>query len=308
MTKMIVCTSIYEVTEAIEKYDTLDDWNLIVVGDLKSPKNYSLKNGIFLNTQDQEQLFPEISSLIGWNCIQRRNIGFLYALKSGATIVASVDDDNIPNNNWGKNIVVGKTTSANEFKSKNGIFDPVAVTNYPFLWHRGFPIQKLNERTYEDLGPQLVTVDIEAAFWNGDPDIDAICRMEHAPNCRFDADPFPFFSRSIAPFNSQNTFLTASALSEYFMFPGVGRMDDIWAAFYLQALGRQVIFTEATVTQKRNDHDLTIDFEKEVLGYVNNHKILAEIIGNPESLKRYVPSDSWRAFELYKTIAKAFIN
>ena len=44
MTKMIVCTSIYEVTEAIEKYDTLDDWNLIVVGDLKSPKNYSLKN------------------------------------------------------------------------------------------------------------------------------------------------------------------------------------------------------------------------------------------------------------------------
>ena len=85
-------------------------------------------------------------------------------------------------------------------------------------------------------------------------------------------------------------------------------MDDIWAAFYLQALGRQVIFTEATVTQKRNDHDLTIDFEKEVLGYVNNHKILAEIIGNPESLKRYVPSDSWRAFELYKTIAKAFIN
>ena len=41
--------------------------------------------------------------LIGWNCIQRRNFGILYAWKNNADVVAVVDDDNIPYNNWGKN-------------------------------------------------------------------------------------------------------------------------------------------------------------------------------------------------------------
>ncbi len=32
---------------------------------------------------------------------------------------------------------------------------------------------------------------MQADFWNGDPDIDAICRMEHAPECKFDDSYFP---------------------------------------------------------------------------------------------------------------------
>ena len=34
--KVIVCTSINAPTEAIEKYDTMSDWFLIVVGDKKT--------------------------------------------------------------------------------------------------------------------------------------------------------------------------------------------------------------------------------------------------------------------------------
>src|SRR5882724_6601092 len=36
------------------------------------------------------------SELIGWNSIQRRNIALLEAVKWGANIIVSVDDDNIP--------------------------------------------------------------------------------------------------------------------------------------------------------------------------------------------------------------------
>ena len=44
----------------------------------------------------KHKIAPRLSRLIGWNCIQRRNIGYVYAKKNGAKFIASVDDDNIP--------------------------------------------------------------------------------------------------------------------------------------------------------------------------------------------------------------------
>ena len=92
--KFIVCTSINKPTLAIKKFDAMRDWKLVVVGDKKTPKNYKLKNGNYLSPSAQEKIDKKLSELIGWNCIQRRNFGILYAWKSGADIVAVVDDDN----------------------------------------------------------------------------------------------------------------------------------------------------------------------------------------------------------------------
>ena len=46
----------------------------------------------------------------------------------------------------------------------------------------------INKRNCKKTKNQI-TVDIQADFWNGDPDIDAICRIEHAPICEFDIKP-----------------------------------------------------------------------------------------------------------------------
>jgi hypothetical protein len=40
--------------------------------------------------------------------IQRRNVGFVFAYNEGADIIATVDDDNIPYDNWGDNVLVGQ--------------------------------------------------------------------------------------------------------------------------------------------------------------------------------------------------------
>ena len=106
--KFIVCTSINKPTEAIKKFDSMKDWQLIVVGDKKTPKNYKLKNGIYLSPKDQEKIDKKLSKLISWNCIQRRNFGFILAKKLGADIIATIDDDNIPKKNWGKNLFLSK--------------------------------------------------------------------------------------------------------------------------------------------------------------------------------------------------------
>ena len=77
MNKFIVTTSINKPTKAIRIFDSLR-LKLIVVGDKKTPKNYKLKNGIYLTTKDQVKIDKELSNLIGWNCIERRNFGFIF--------------------------------------------------------------------------------------------------------------------------------------------------------------------------------------------------------------------------------------
>jgi hypothetical protein len=45
MRKIIVTTTINPPTEAILKFDAMEDWDLVVIGDLKTPKDYALKRG-----------------------------------------------------------------------------------------------------------------------------------------------------------------------------------------------------------------------------------------------------------------------
>ena len=58
-------------------------------------------------------------------------------------------------------------------------------------------------------------------------------------------------------------------------------MTDIWRSFIalrvLEAKSAGVLFHGPTVWQERNIHDLQRDFEGEVSGYLNNHKIRAEL-------------------------------
>ena len=303
MNKYIISTTINTPTDAIKKFDSLKDWKLIVAGDLKTPSNYKLKNGIYLNPRDQEKISKKLSDLIGWNCIQRRNFAMIVAYKKGADLIATIDDDNIPLPNWGKNLLIEKKIKIKKFITKEHAFDPLSVTNYSHLWHRGFPLQILkNKNKSNKIKKANESFDIQADFWNGDPDIDAICRMEHSPECRFKEKVFPFTSNKFSPFNSQNTYLKRRVIKHYFLFPHIGRMDDIWASYYVEAKGLKVVYNKPSVYQLRNEHDLTKDMMKEYIGYENNLKLIKEIKKNPNHIKKFLPKKSWEAFKLYQKI------
>ena len=304
MKKFIVCTSINGVTPAIEKFDNLTDWELIVVGDKKTPASYKLKNGVYLSPLDQEKISIELSDLIGWNCIQRRNFGLLYAFNLGADLVASVDDDNIPLDNWGKAILVDKTIQVKEFQISSEVFDPIGATSYKHLWHRGFPLELISSRNFDRYIETQITPSIQADFWNGDPDIDAICRLEHKPICEFKDSEFPFTSNKISPFNSQNTILSKKIAQDYFLFPHIGRMDDIWASYYVQALGYRVVYNSASVFQDRNSHNLIEDLKMEYVGYENNLELVRQLGKHPSNILSYLPKRSVEAWDLYRNLLK----
>jgi hypothetical protein len=77
-------------------------------------------------------------------------------------------------------------------------------------------------------------------------------------------------------------------------------MDDIWAAYYLQAKGARVVWTKPSVYQARNVHDLVHDMKQEYCGYESNIRIVSDLVQDPESLQAYLPGRSIRAFELYR--------
>ena len=315
MKKYIVTTTINEPTEATIKFcqiAALKEWTFVIVGDLKTPhesyrnleKQYNVDRDVvvYLDPEQQEKLYPELSEVIGWKTIQRRNIGFVYAYDKGVDILATVDDDNIPYENWGNNLCVGREVEVDVYRNKEvDYFDPLSVTNHSDLWHRGYPIQYVPvKNNIEYLGKKRVFCKIEAQLWDGDPDIDAICRLSKKPIVKF-AGIHPFTSTQPMPFNSQNTFMVRSVIPFYSVYPGVGRMDDIWGGYFCDDATRtegSVVFSKASVYQARNPQDLITNLEKEIIGYRHTLEILDLMYNGGEDV-RCIPSDTSRFLDVY---------
>lgn len=305
MNKFIVTTTIYKPSLAIERFSKLADWNLIIVGDLKTPHHLyeKNKNWIYLNPEKQIKINKKLSDLIGWNCIQRRNFGYIYALMHGAKYVASIDDDNIPYLNWGKEVFLEKKIIADFIKCKEDAFDPLSIFKFKnLIWHRGYPIELLqNREKYSNLKKikKNINPDVQANLWDLNPDIDAINRMSIIKeNYKF-TKVKNYFSNKFSPFNSQNTIFSREAIKKYFLFPHIGRMDDIWAGYYLQSLGMKIIFSRSTVFQKRNYHNIYKDFLGEIIGYKNNLQLVQSLMKNPNSIIKFLPKRSYEAFKVY---------
>lgn len=312
MKKTIVTTTIHKPSEATLKFCEIsknDNWIFIIVGDKKTPHHDYLSlveqftNVKYLTPEYQEKKYKELSDSIGWNNIQRRNIGFVEAYNSGTDILATVDDDNIPYDNWGKNIFVGKEINLDCYEPTLNVFDPLSVTKANYIWHRGFPIECLLKRhEIEYSGKIKRRVLVQADLWDGDPDIDAMARLTLKPVVKYDDITQPYCSRKISPFNSQNTFLAREVIPFYSVLPHIGRMDDIWGGYILQHYFPQsVIYAPATVYQDRNLQDLITNLEKEIFGYRNTNKLINDLA----NYFNYLPEKTQKFFEIYR---KQFLN
>jgi hypothetical protein len=78
-------------------------------------------------------------------------------------------------------------------------------------------------------------------------------------------------------------------------------MTDIWRSFVFQLMRDKfncdLSFAGAIVWQDRNDHDFLLDFEDEILGYLNNEKILNLMPNNMKENDFSVPG-------IYESMAK----
>lgn len=284
------------ITTTIHDPENLEDWArglrpddlIIVVGDQKSPHfiiadrlrvvtDHTGVPGVYLHPDDQTKW--QVSQLIGWNSIQRRNIGILEAIAHGADWVTTIDDDNYPTTlNWAReteDIFTGADDQLNPIliDDETGWFN-IGLACSPAVTHRGFPLEMRHVDSYHTvkvINEEPLPIGVVASLVIGDPDIDAVERIVNAPEVRHVYNQAVILGRGTwCPFNSQATSIRGELLPLYFLFPHIGRYDDIWASYVMRAwMDQNNWYTQygaPLVRQDRNPHNLVSDLEAEIFG------------------------------------------
>ncbi|KAJ3342713.1 hypothetical protein HDU93_001285 [Gonapodya sp. JEL0774] len=284
-TKFIVVTSINPPTHTMRTLCHLPDWQGVVIGDSKSPQNWSEGTCIFLSLERQQQLPYSVVSLIPEKAYTRKNIGYLFAIHLGAQIIFDTDDDNLPVGPvWEfSSLKDADDKSYTVYNLEGGtILNPYSHFGRADIWPRGYPLEEINSTNLMGYVPNVGSDRTRIAgrtlilqgLANLDPDVDAVFRLvrgeDSLPNVHFcnDTPPIRLAPGSLAPFNSQNTLFDYDAFWALLLPVTVSfRTCDIWRGYYMQRLlwdvGGALTFRGATVDQIRNAHNYLDDFFEE---------------------------------------------
>lgn len=305
----------------------------IVVGDKKTPatvqsfcRNLEQEFGIetvYLCEQEQIRYlndFPRLGDFIPWNCIQRRNVGMLMAYQGPSDVIVTIDDDNFlcQPDYLGFHAHVGHQEDVEAVSASSGwwnVCDMLEEARGIPFYHRGFPLSRRWQpedefRVVTKLRGRTV---VNAGLWLDDPDLDAVTRL-CLPICA--TRPSGSFRERVAcnlgtwsPFNSQNTAILRDAIAAYFLFPYVGRYDDIWASYVIRHiadhLGDLVTYGSPLVRQKRNPHNYFKDFDAERFGMEHTELFLDALRACRLTGKTYKEAFSDIAGQLPEALAKA---
>ena len=170
--KWIVVTTIQYPTEQLKKLSRIPDWSLVVVGDKKTPGDWYLENCEYLSPERQLSLGYDLAPLLPWNHYSRKNIGYLFALERGASIIYETDDDN--------ETLDGLSPCYSEclipeICSQDRCVNMYAYFGHPEVWPRGFPLNLIHHANPLAISsPKRCVLGIEQGVVNGSPDVDAL--------------------------------------------------------------------------------------------------------------------------------------
>ena len=275
--KFIVITTINKETKGIKKFsEKFHDWQIILVGDKKSKNIKNKENIIFLSVDDQKKLGFKTVKFCPHNHYARKNIGYLYAIKSGADIIYETDDDNIPYNNWG----FPDFSYTKYITTKNKFLNVYKHFTKEKIWPRGYPLDEINTKNKTKKTSSNIKVGVWQGLANKEPDVDAVYRLTFNKKIIFKKNsPIVLGKNIYCPFNSQNTLWNKDNFALMYLPSTVNfRFTDILRSYIAQKLmweNNQLLgFTKATVYQERNEHNLIKDFKDEVECYLNTKPIV----------------------------------
>lgn len=287
-TSLVVTTiaSPNDVLRALARGARANGWEFFVIGDRKSPAEFSLTGAEFFSLAAQESLPFRYVAPCPVGHYARKNIGYLLALRAGADVIVETDDDNLPGEEFFR---PRDRRRAGLLAAATGWVNVYRYFTEAHVWPRGLPLGEISVplAARAALAPHATNCLIQQGLADGSPDVDAIYRLANGPDITFDrAEDILVADGAWCPFNSQNTSWFSEVfrllyLPAYCSF----RMTDIWRSFvaqsWLHRAGGAIAFHQATVFQHRNEHNLERDFLDEVPGYTANRAIREEIESVP---------------------------
>ena len=254
------------------------NYHFIVIGDEASPPEFQIDGCDFYSLEKQKQTGLNLVQSCPTKHYARKNIGYLLAIRNGASTIIETDDDNVPYPQfWDRR----KRVLNAPVIENSGWVNIYRYFTDQNIWPRGFPLEKIQEQVtpYKSLKSTEIDCPIQQGLADDNPDVDAVYRLTLPLPQTFKKDcRVALTSGSWCPFNSQNTAWWPDAfellyLPSYCSF----RMTDIWRSFIAQRIawtnGWAILFHEPTMKQDRNVHNLMRDFNDEIPGYLHNTEI-----------------------------------
>lgn len=289
MDKAIVITSINSPKSEILSFSAISQWQLIVVGDKKTPKNWSLNKAYYLSPSLQDKLFPKFSKIFPWNLYARKNLGYLYAIKNKAKVIYESDDDMFPDKNFPPplNLKIDATVlSGKKFINVYNYFLESPKKN-KLVWTRGFPLEYIKNQANIKAKKQTVYAPIKNSAQDKDSDFDAIYRfLYNDPLILKRHGLFALDRGCYAPFNTQSTFSHPPAYPLLYLpvtssgskVEGISRTEDIYRGYIAQRIlwemDARLLFTYPVAgTSNRNPHDNSKDFALEIPNFLTIIKL-----------------------------------
>jgi STELLO glycosyltransferases len=292
---------------------TTTSWCIVIVADTKTPTDYMEKAGFlsndnvhYLSIQDQENMINadtdtdvgKFIQAIPYSHFARKNIGYLYAIQRGATLIFDFDDDNVLHlDAAGK--IISPVPPMDDLARVAMVGNKLAFNHHPLMgaslgkesWARGFPLSLIQDNAThgmvayhnEILKTKMSHLAVLQICANGDPDVDAIHRLVKPLPMTFDdsttSTPLIVPTHTFAPYNAQATIHTQQAHWALLLpFTVPGRVSDIWRSYFAQAIFRhlnlQIAFVPPRVTQFRNQHNYLADARAELDLYFKTEKLL----------------------------------
>jgi hypothetical protein len=284
--KTLIITSIandkHPILNSFAKECTKRKLDFIVIGDTKSPAEFKLDGCDFWSVDRQLTLPFELAKITPTKHYSRKNLGYLLAIKNGATELVETDDDNIPREEfWNEKQREVKSVAF----ENSGWVNVYHYFTKQMIWPRGFPLEELQSKQMDITALQSNSINcpIQQGLADENPDVDAVYRLTYPLPLNFELKTKLALGKNAwSPFNSQNTYWFKEAfalmyLPSYCSF----RMTDIWRSYVAQRIawecGWSILYHEPTVWQERNEHNLMKDFEDEIPGYTNNARICKEL-------------------------------
>lgn len=256
------------------------DIDFILIGDKPSPAEFELAGCDFWGLDRQRTMPFELVQDLPERHYARKNLGYLEAIRRGASVILESDDDNFPRADFWEPRALRHTADLTDAGWQN----LYRLFSSEPIWPRGFPLEHLQDEVHVPLRTEELDCPIQQGLADQNPDVDAIYRLTAKLPVDFERRERPVVlgRNGWCPFNSQNTswFRTAFPLL-YLPAHCSFRMTDIWRSYVAVRIahvnGWGVMFHNATVWQERNEHDLMKDFADEVIGYRNNRAICAAL-------------------------------
>lgn len=277
--KFVVVTSIFSPTTAIYRFASMKGWQLIVVGDKKTPKGWACDGVRYLADSDQTAAKFAIASALPWNHYSRKMIGYLDAIRAGAHIIVDTDDDNIPKPGWG----IPPFEGCFQHSQEEGYVNIYKYFSDDPVWPRGLPLRHVLSQKQPQEAPAQASIGVWQFLADEDPDVDAVYRLVLNKSIHFkEREPIVLRRGVICPFNSQNTAFRKETFPLLYLPAFVNfRFTDILRGLVAQPIlwqfGYRLGFGGATVRQDRNKHDFMHDFIDEIPMHMHGEKIVSAV-------------------------------